>query len=288
MAAPRRTREQDIESLFRNLDLHARVQALEQNHAARIQNLEQQVLALQGRVHALEVENEALKADRRGSTIPESVNWDAPDEDHEMRDGTSGDLPEHHSPESHTLVRECRAESVVLTGELADDSEWDLEESPEHIPSPPTHQITSAPTISTPSADYTVWYENGALHTNAPPHLLATPSWTSLLAAFTNTRTYISSLNPNWASLTHPTNCIRGILQRGSSVWTVDSPGKYCCKRCFNTQRVCLKYDAVNVRLEVLPLPEEVRDEGEEFGVGWFVAEEGNMSNKGVFKGLWK
>lgn len=286
MTAPRRTAEEDIAGLFRNLDLHARVHTLEQDHA-RIQNLEQQVLALQERVHALEVDNEALKPVRRGSTVPKSVVSNARDADHEMMDGISGDSPEHHSSALHSLVRQGRDESAALfEEELLSTSTWEMEStngSPEHIPSPPRDQI------SPPLTDFTVWYENGTLHTNAPAHLLITASWTSLLTAFTTTSTYLTSLNRDWPSITRPSNCVRGIVQKGSSssVWTVDSPGEFCCKRCFNTQRVCLKYNAVNNRLEALPLPKEVRDE-DEFGVNWFVAEEGNLSNKGVYKGLWK
>lgn len=161
-----------------------------------------------------------------------------------------------------------------------------IDESPEQVDEPPRQEVSPPPTADAQDVDYAVWYENGTLRTNAPAHFLTTTSWTSLLTAFTNTRTYLTGLNPQWPSLTHPTNCIRGVVAKQSTPWTVDSPGEFCCKRCFNTQRVCLKFNAVSNRLEALPLPEEVR--GEEFGVGWFVAEEGNMSNKGHFKGLWK
>ncbi|KEQ71970.1 hypothetical protein M436DRAFT_82884 [Aureobasidium namibiae CBS 147.97] len=160
-----------------------------------------------------------------------------------------------------------------------------VDESPGQIDAPPRRETAPSPTTTAQDADYAVWYENGTLRTNAPAHLL-TVSWTSLLTAFTNTRTYLTGLNPQWPSLTHPTNCVRGVVAKQSTPWTVDSPGEFCCKRCFNTQRVCLRYNKKSERLEALPLPEEVR--GEEFGLGWFVAEEGNMSNKGVFKGLWK
>jgi hypothetical protein len=50
---------------------------------------------------------------------------------------------------------------------------------------------------------------------------------------------------------------------------------------------VCLKYNKESERLEALPLPQEVRVQGEEFGLGWFVAEEVNLSNKARYTGLW-
>lgn len=259
MTAPRRTAGEDIAGLFHNLDLDARVQALEH-----------QVLALQDRVHTLEVENQAL---RGRPTIPESVAREA---DHEMVNGTSRDLPGH--------------QYSLFESDLFEHSSWEPADNkaPEHISSS-AHQETSPPLSAvTQDPDYTVWYENSTLNTNAPAHLLTSSSWTSLIAAFTTTSTYLTSLNRNWPSLTHPDSCIRGVVQKGtsSSVWTVDSPGEFCCKRCLNTQRVCLKYNAANDRLEALPLPEEVRDG--EFGLGWFVAGDVNMSTKGAFKELWK
>jgi len=272
MAAPRPTREEDLAGLFRNLDLHTRVQALEQqNHA------------LEQRVRALEAENQAFRTPERRSTIPESVDLDASDAGHEMVEETLDDA----LLEQLAAERQAREGPITWAGEPMEDSGQQevIDESPEQVDEPPRQETSPSPIADAQDADFTVWYENGTLRTNVPAHLLSV-SWTSLMTAFSNTRTYLTGFNPQWPSLTHPTNCVRGVVAKQSNPWTVDSPGEFCCKRCFNTQRVCLKYNKKSERLEALPLPEEVR--GEEFGLGWFVAEEGNMSNKGVFKGLWK
>jgi hypothetical protein len=257
----------------------------------RIQNLESKNHGLGNRVHTLEMENLALKRVTRKSTISDSVDVEDRDPVDQMAEGRPEDLinPEYLGKELFSEETDFEFEEIAEDPSPAGDlsPEHEIEESPEPASSPAQPHSTPSPTSATPNTSYTVWYENGTLHTDAPAHFLTTPSWTSLLTAFNDTSTFLATKNPHWHSLTHSTNCVRGVLQRSSSIWTEDSPGEYCCKRCFNTQRVCLKYNKKSERLEALPLPEEVRAEGEGFGLGWFVAEGVNLSTKAEYKGLW-
>jgi hypothetical protein len=270
--------ERDIRSTFHRLE-------------TRIQDLGSKNHGLENRVHALEMENLALKRVTRRSTISDSMDVEDREPVDQMAEGRPEDLinPAHlyeeRYSEEHESDYEEIAEDLSPAGDLS--AEHEIDESPEPASPPTRPHNTHSPTTVPPNTNYTVWYESGTLHTNAPAHLLTTSSWTSLITAFTTTSTFLATKNRHWHSIAHPTNCVRGVVQRGASVWTEDSPGEYCCKRCFNTQRVCLKYNLESGRLEALPLPEEVRAEGEEFGLGWFVAEEVNLSTNSDYKGVW-
>jgi hypothetical protein len=217
--------ERDIRSTFHRLE-------------TRIQDLESKNHGLENRVHALEMENLALKRVTRKSTISDSMDvedTDAVDQRAEGRLGSPnpGYLYEELFSEEYDFEYEDIAGDPSLSGDLS--AEHEVEESPEPAPSPTQPHSTPSPTIVIPNTNYTVWFENGTLQTNAPARLLTTSSWTSLITAFTTNSTFPASKNPQWHTITHATNCVRAVVQKGSSIWTEDSPGEYCCKRCFNT-----------------------------------------------------
>jgi hypothetical protein len=262
MSAPQPTIREDIKEIKSVLKTFGnKVIARIHNFEERIQGLEQQNHALEQRVHDLEEENQTLKVVQRRSTIPESMDLDASDAGHQMVE----DAPEDPFF-AWAMSNQPREGSPVFSEEPVDFSleEEVINESPEYVPSPARPQPTPSPEATTEGTNYTVWYENGTLHTNAPAHLLTTRL--DLLTAFTATSAFFTTHIPRWRTLTHARNCIRGVVHKQTTPWTVTSPGEYCCKRCMNTQRVCVKYNAESERLEALPLPEEVRSE--EFGVG--------------------
>lgn len=61
--------------------------------------------------------------------------------------------------------------------------------------------------------------------------------------------------------------------------WSVNEAGEVACKTCANTKRICVRYNAISARLELLPLPTEIRGE---FGKDMFLAEEDMISKKFV------
>ncbi|KAG9892295.1 response regulator, partial [Aureobasidium melanogenum] len=254
--------------------LEQRTQALEQQtHALEQQShtLAEQNLALQERVQAIEEENRTLRAKK----------FDAEDRDELSLINT-------------TRVSESTSEDLdpELVFEVLGSKHSSRSDSTEYVPSPMHQQISTAPsTIDTGNENYTVWYENGTLTTNAPERLLSTQDWHDLLDTFAELRSFFAEKNVYWHLTNKTKACVRNVVQRSgdpsSMRWTIDSPGKFCCKRCLNTQRVCLKYNEESARLEALPLPEKVRPEGAPFGIKWFVAEQPDASRKAGFKGLW-
>lgn len=179
MAAPRPTREEDLAGLFNNLDLHTRVQALEeQNHA------------LEQRVRALEAENQASRTPERKSTIPESVDLDASDAGHEMVEETLDDA----LLEQLAAERQAREGPITWAEEPTEDPEERevIDESSEQIDASPRRETAPSPppisqTSSSPSGTRTAPYAPMPLLTSSPlhpgPHSsspLPTPAPTSL------------------------------------------------------------------------------------------------------------
>lgn len=303
METPQRSLRQEIETLRAQYDriesavlgsfnkLKQNAQILEQ----RTRSLGQQTLALQEqnrvleeRVSAVEEENRTLRAVVHDDQVPRQL--DLVDQT-SIPESTPEDLSVAQSPEDTISEHETERES----------SERPIKDnSPEYMPSPSHHENSPAPSHheSSPApstnnnaqnANFTVWYEDGTLKSDAPQDLLSTQDWRLLLTAFGNTRLFFNQKKTqHWDLITHTTMCVRSVLQKSSIQWTVNNEGKYCCKRCFNTQRVCLKYNEESGRLEALPVPEEARPESAPFGLKWFVAEQINMSNKAGFKGLWE
>lgn len=286
MAVPQRSLRQDIELLRTRSHsfetavqvsfdkLKEQIQALEQRtHTleARNQALKQQNLALEDRVKAVEEENRALRAVESDAGDSHELDFMMPAW---ISKTTSEDVTAGHVSETTFSENNSRSGSF------------------ERFSSPLQHQSSPTPTITNDDDPIVVWYENGTLATNAPGHSLDTQDWRDLLTAYARTHTFLTDKDPDWHSNTRTDFCMRDIVQKTkgskSMQWTVASPGKFCCKRCLNTQRVCLKYSEENGRIEALPLPEEVRPENAPLGIRWFLAEQPNMSNKVGFKGLWK
>lgn len=90
-----------------------------------------------------------------------------------------------------------------------------------------------------------------------------------------------STLNPK----TPTQYCLRGTITKLDSVWTLEEPGKYCCKKCFRNKWLCVKYNEQNRRVELLPLPERLRPQ--EFGPLWFTGNVRAQKLTGIYEGVW-
>ncbi|KAH0345257.1 hypothetical protein KCU81_g4464, partial [Aureobasidium melanogenum] len=292
MAAPQRSLRQDIELLRQRLDgLEPGVPVTFNKLRDQIQTLEQKTHAYAQRIHALEEQSQALREQNR--VLQERIRTI----EEENRPFETLEADSDSSSEvlfTNTIwIDESTLEDVTPAfGDAASEHNSEIG-SPEDIPSPINQQASaSSTTIRNDDEEFVVWFENGTLRTNAPEHLLTTQDWRDLLAAFAKPQTFLTDKNADWHSITRTDVCVRDVIQKSkgqkSMQWTMASPGKFCCKRCLNTQRVCLKYNEEGGRLEALPLPEAVRPEDAPFGVRWFVAEQPNMSNKAGFKGLWR
>ncbi|CAD0107499.1 unnamed protein product [Aureobasidium uvarum] len=261
------------------------IQTLEQQTQTLAQHnhvLEQQNHALEQRIHALEASNKASEAVKSHAVEMDSTGsiW--------LAESTAEDLPAEENPEDLSSKHVSRDD--IPSPVQQQDSSVPAINSVEHLFSPVRQQDSPPPTTNdTQSIDYSVWYENGTLTSDAPDHFLTTQDWQNLLTTFASTRTFFDQKDAHWHLTTNTNVCVRELAQKTKkkTEWTVDAPGEFCCKRCFNTQRVCLKYNEQSQRLEALPLPEEARPEGAVLGVEWFVAAQPNLSNKAGFKGLW-
>ncbi|KAH0367403.1 hypothetical protein KCU65_g4758, partial [Aureobasidium melanogenum] len=308
MATLQRSLRQEIELLRQRLDgLEPGMQVTFNKLRGQIQTLEQKIHAYAQQIHALEEQSRAL-AEQNGvleqqtHTLEQQISalkgrdrvfedqFQVIEEALRAKKSDAENLDEL-SLVNTTVVSESTSEDpdTELGLEILASEHSSRSGSTEFVPSSPLHQQTSI----APSANqnYTVWYENGTLMTDAPEHLLATQDWHDLLDTFAELRTFFAEKNVYW-HLTNKTRvCVRNFVQRPGDTksmrWTINSPGKFCCKRCLNTQRVCLKYNEESGRLEALPLPEKVRPEGAAFGIKWFVAQQPESSRKDGFKGLW-
>ncbi|KAG9652989.1 hypothetical protein KCU64_g8201, partial [Aureobasidium melanogenum] len=285
MAAPQRSLRQEIDILRERLNnLGPAVQVSFNKLKNQIQSLEQRSHALEQRTHALEEQNRMLE---------ERVNA-AEEENRTLRTVEPDSELFSEMPLTNTIwAQETTLEDITPDHLLGDAASEHSSESefPKRISSP-VHEQTSA--TFTAVKNFVVWYENGALTTNAPAHVLDTQDWRDLLAAFAKTHTFLTEKNDEWHLTTRTDVCVRDVVQKSKDLksmqWTVASSSKFCCKRCLNTQRVCLKYNEESGRLKALPLPlpATVRPEGAPLGIKWFLAEQRNMSNKAGHKGLWR
>ncbi|KAG9522848.1 hypothetical protein KCU93_g6841, partial [Aureobasidium melanogenum] len=286
MTAPGRSLRQEIDLLWQRFDgLGPAVQVSFNKLKDQIQTLEQRTHALEQQTLALKEQNRVLE-ERVNAVEEENRTLRAAEADSEL----SSEMPLMN----RTWARESTLEDITPDHSLGDaSSEYNSESGFPVRLSSPVNKQTSATLKTTKDDDKTfvVWYENGTLTTNAPKHVLDTQDWRDFLAAFAKTHTFLTEKNDEWHLTTKTNVCVRDVVQKSkdskSMQWTVASPGKFCCKRCLNTQRVCLKYNEESERLEALPLPEKVRPEGAPFGIKWFVAEQPDASRKAGFKGLW-
>ncbi|KAG9585081.1 hypothetical protein KCU77_g7159, partial [Aureobasidium melanogenum] len=287
MAASQRSLRQEIDILRERLNnLGPAVQVSFNKLKDQIQSLEQRTHALEQQTYALEEQTRVL-GERVNAVEEENRTLRAVEPDSDL----SSEMPLTNT----IWAQENTLEDITPDHLLGDaTSEHDSESgSPQRVASP-VHEQTSATstTIKNDDKAFVVWYENETLTTNAHAHVLDTQDWRDLLAAFAKTHTFLTEKNDEWHLTTRTDVCMRDVVQKSkdskSMQWTVASPGKFCCKRCLNTQRVCLIYNEESGRLEALPLPEEVRPKGAPFGIEWFLTEQPNMSNKAGFKGLWR
>ncbi|CAD0094898.1 unnamed protein product [Aureobasidium mustum] len=320
METPQRSLRQEIETLRTEYDrfesavlssfnkLKQNVQILEQ----RTRSLGQQTLALQEqnrvleeRINAVEEENRTLRAvvpdvpvprqlDLVDQTsIPESISEDLSvaqsPEDTISEHETERDSPERPYKDNSPEYMPSPSHHESGTPEHLVEAP-SRENSPEYMPSPSHYASSPAPIgNNAQNASFTVWYDDGTLNSDAPQDLLSTQDWRLLLAAFGNTRLFFQPEEDSALGHYHSHHhvCPQCVAKE---LHTVDSQQRrqVLLQRCFNTQRVCLKYNEESGRLEALPVPEEARPEGAPFGLKWFVAEQTNMSNKAGFKGLWE
>ncbi|THZ08650.1 hypothetical protein D6C91_10080 [Aureobasidium pullulans] len=174
--------------------------------------------------------------------------------------------------------------------------------APATVPAPvpaPAPALAPTPAYAIEDIDFTVWANDAmdAIHIGpeARSHIDDRP-WKDLETKFL---TEISEFEERLKSKTasklikgstlnplEPTQyCLRGTITKIDSIWTLEEPGKYCCKKCFRNKWLCVKYNEQNRRVELLPLPERLRPQ--EFGPLCFTGNTRGQKMTGIYEGVW-
>ncbi|KAH0381021.1 hypothetical protein KCU92_g7236, partial [Aureobasidium melanogenum] len=81
-------------------------------------------------------------------------------------------------------------------------------------------------------------------------------AWRDLKAIWADQVTDLNSKDPNWISLGFTGKCLKtAVFLRGQN-WTIQEPGKFACRNCTNTRKVCVSRR--DGRLVALPLAPEI------------------------------
>jgi hypothetical protein len=136
-----------------------------------------------------------------------------------------------------------------------------------------------------------IWVEDGHIHSSSP---FSDSGWDAVCDLWEKTRKSFDAGMPGWAELATENRCMRSSIQiktgrKESMFWTVESPGSYCCRTCFNVGQMCVGYNKITRRLEVLPLhPSAVTWEGGDvFDIQHFLHPTIKQSRSKAVSALW-
>lgn len=107
-------------------------------------------------------------------------------------------------------------------------------------------------------------------------------AWIEFEEAWQDIKRQFDSKSGNWTSADLKEKCVWGAVVSAptSHYWTRDQPGKFACRSCANTRRICVgRIDGSLQLLPLPPVPESARHTVTDL-ISKFVAEEDHISRR--------